>query len=199
MGNKMKLEQSAQPRLILHPCNPTADPPLLQLQQTLEQIALIAEPLRFGDRRHWRPGEAFLRRITFLGCSPVVALGEPGATGDSFCHIAIEGPWPAARFRTTRQRRDPRCRHCRTPLTGSALDAALQQWQQQPLTAPPHHCSGCGRDTPLPALDWRGIAGFGRLFIDIFGIFEGEAVPDASLLQSLAALTGGEWRYFYQT
>jgi hypothetical protein len=43
----------------------------------------------------------------------------------------------------------------------------------------------------------RKCAGFGRLFIKVWGIFESEAVPSPNLLAALKRATGLEWQHFY--
>ena len=86
-------------QLILCPERPELVPSdTAALLQRLHAIGFIADTLTFEGREHYRPGEDFLQLITFLGCSPVVALGEPGATGDEFCHIQFDGPSAKPQF-----------------------------------------------------------------------------------------------------
>jgi hypothetical protein len=47
--------------------------------------------------------------------------------------------------------------------------------------------------------DWvfRKTAGFGKVFVEIRGIYPAEAVPGEALLAALKDRTGGTWRYIY--
>lgn len=174
-------------RLLLHPRSPHFAPTSAAVIAALGAIGLIGEPFEFAGRRHYRPGEEFLSLITFLGCSPVVALGAPGATGSEFCHVAVHGPHAASRLLVGRNTKPPRCRGCRQPV---------EEWPE--LVAADHYtCGGCGRTAAVAELDWRQCAGAGRLFVEVWGIFEGEAVPGDALLAALGRVGGGEWGYFY--
>jgi hypothetical protein len=47
-------------------------------------------------------------------------------------------------------------------------------------------------------MNWRQLAGFGRFFIEVWGIFPHEAVPTEKLLKQLASHTPGvSWSFFY--
>ncbi len=159
------------------------------LEQRLRTLALIDAPLDYQGRAHFRPGEEFLYLLTFLGCSPVVALGEPGATGEHFCHVAITPAWEPARLLYGENVKTPRCR----------CGHRFEDWQlrlEEGLT-PPWHCPACGKSTPVAHLKWRQCAGVARRAVVIFGIFEGEAVPGEVLMGALEGLSGHPWSYLY--
>lgn len=179
--------------LILYPRDAQQIPPDSGgLIDALHAIGFIADTFSFEGELHWRPGERFLELITFLGCSPVVSLGEPGLTGDEFCHIQFDGPLAQAQFIGGENTKPPRCPGCgyRTVEWESLRD----HWLATPDE--PWRCPLCGRTYRIPELNWRQCAGFGRYFIRVWGIFEGEAVPSEELMQHLRS-HGGEWRHFY--
>jgi hypothetical protein len=181
--------------LILHPRDPGAVPaPPDSLVGMLQSLAFIDGPLEFNGQPHYRPGEDFLQLMTFLGCSPVVALGEPGLTGEDFCHVAFDGPSAQTRFVGGRNVKPPRCRSCGHRF--EQWQELLSEWEAAPegfqVT-----CPDCGKVQPLNALKWRQCAGFGRFFIQVWGIFEGEAVPSDNLLDALQRHSGVAWSYFY--
>lgn len=182
-------------RLVLHPADPQAAPDDLPgLVQALEGIGFIGGTLDFRGRRHYRPGEDFLQLVSFLGCSPVVALGEPGATGDDFCHVDVQAPEPAPRFLAGANLKKPRCPGCR--YTIEEWPAIIAAWEQD---RGGYHwrCPLCGNTYPPPQLNWRQSAGFARMFIEVWGIFEGEAVPGQTLMTCLRQATATEWDFFY--
>ncbi len=177
--------------LYLHPCDPAAAPDGNALREALRRIGFIATPLSDGEEETFRPGERFLHLLTFLGCSPVVALGEPGATGDSFCRIRV--PETAGPMQFIGSGRAPRCPACRASVEPwSNWVEALENGE------PPHmNCSACGEEIEPIRLNWRRSAGCARYFLAVPGIFEGEAVPSEELLSQLLTVTGIDWDYFY--
>ncbi len=179
--------------LILHPKDPFAAPDRDAIVTRLEGLGFIADRFDFEGRPHLRPGDEFLHLLTFLGCSPVVALGAPGVTGEEFAHVAIEESTPEPLFLAGENVKTPRCPSC--GYRDEAWRTHLPTW-----SAAPHHlwqCPECAAQHPFPDLRWRQCAGFGRLFIRIWGVFEGEAVPGEHLMTALEQLTGAPWKYFY--
>jgi hypothetical protein len=181
--------------LIIHPRDPDAGPtdqasPI----DMLRELAFIDGTLEFDGKTHYRPGEDFLQLMTFLGCSPVVSLGEPGLTGEDFCHVAFEGPAPETLFVGGRNVKPPRCSACGHRFTD--WQERVREWQAD-RKGYRLGCPECGSEQPVTALKWRQCAGFGRFFIQVWGIFEGEAVPSDRLLDALQRHTGMAWSYFY--
>lgn len=179
--------------LILHPDAPEAAIDDVVLLDSLREIGFLAEAIDFAGTRHYRPGEEFLQLVTFLGCSPVVSLGEPGKTGEEFCHIAVGDPTPEPQLVAGANGKPPRCPLCRKPDEG---------WRQSLLsgdrTVREKTCAHCGQTAPVQAWNWRQSAGLARTFVTIWGIFEGEAVPSQQLLNALEKTAGcGAWSYFY--
>ncbi|MCP4041994.1 MAG: hypothetical protein GY731_08560 [Gammaproteobacteria bacterium] len=190
-------------KLILHPADPEqipADIPVLL--NTLKGIRFIGADFQVnGEVRHFA-GEDFLNLITFLGCSPSVAFDPPqGGDGivtreqmTTFCHIGISGISKEIIFTAGDNATTPRCPHCRYPvddwqniIATWRADRAAYRWS----------CPRCARDIAAPEFNCRQTAGFGRFFVDVWGIYPSEAVPTERLLRTLEETTGGKWRFFY--
>jgi hypothetical protein len=176
--------------LVLCPADPFAAPPLAPLMQRLHEAGFMG--VAMGQPGVHKPGDEFFEFVSFLGCSPVVSLGEPGKTAE-ICRIEIPAPLDAPRFFAGANLKPPRCPGCgyRTP-EGRAIGEA---WEHD------HHahwrCPACGREYAAPQLGWRQCAGFGRVFVKVWGVFEGEAVPSEALLRLLAEASGQPWKEFY--
>lgn len=185
----------AENLLILHPREGDSMPADVDaLKVLLSRLGLIGEAFDFKGQQHYKPGEKFLQLITFLGCSPVVSLGEPGMTGDEFCHIAFSERYPGLQFLYGSNAKPPRCPSCghrdeqwRSALQNWRNAGERYQWQ----------CQKCAISTSFQNLNWRQCAGFCRFFIQIWGVFEGEAVPAEQLLRELENSTSSPWNYFY--
>jgi hypothetical protein len=72
----------------------------------------------------------------------------------------------------------------------------IDHWRVNPTHAK-WSCAACGCNSELTALHFRKTAGFGKVFVEIRGIYPSEAVPGAALLTTLQLQTGGRWRYMY--
>jgi len=185
-------------KLILHPKDPRAEPPATEpLTTRLAAWGLTGNPFAFRGREHYLVGEQFMQLITFLGCSPAVAF-EPPADGSErdgadFCHLELRGPFPTTRFLGEGGVKRPRCPRCRGWIDD--WEHALSRWREGETHL--HPCPRCGEAIDPTTFKWRHSAGFGRLAIAIWGVFEGEAVPSETLLRLLRESSGGEWDYFY--
>jgi hypothetical protein len=183
-------------KLILCPSDPAwvpEDP--AQVCARLRAIGLLGAQFDYRGRTHWHAGPAFLQHVTFLGCSPVVALGvgsdAPGAGSCSItCRFAGEGPEFVSGSNTTA----PRCPVCRR--SEPAWPDLVAAWRDDP-EAFRWTCPGCGTALAVVDLDWRHDAGVGRFFVEIRGIYPSEAVPGEHLLAALSDLSGMRWAYFY--
>lgn len=144
-----------------------------------------------GELRH-RAGEALMELVTFLGCSPYVAL-DP-AMDDRFCHVAVR-PLPAVAFLGGSDATPPRCRRCRTRIAD--WRGAVEAWRAAPKT--PWRCPECGTEAGAPDLDWRHFAGFGNLCVELWGVQPELAVPGDRLLAILKETTGTGWDFYFAT
>ncbi len=189
-------------KLLLTPINPQVIPADTDgLVKKLDNLGFTGRPFPLIGRTHYLPGDRFLELVTFLGCSPVVALlppldapADPAAHADAFCHIGIwyAGERPA--FISGRNTTTPRCRECRHREPG--WQKMIQAWRSSPEVYR-WRCPACGHDASPFELDWRQSAGFGRFFVEIWGIHPAEAVPGPALLEALRYSAGEPWDYFY--
>lgn len=177
-------------QLILMPRDPEAVTPQAALVQSLSALGFLGEAMTEPD--FYRPGEEFLYLLAFLGCSPVVSLGEPGATAD-FCRIAIPAASAVPQFVAGANVKPPRCPKCGHRFAD--WQERVAAWEASGESSCP--CPACGRTHALPALGWRQSAGFGRSSVRVWGIFEGEAVPGEKLMDALETASGGPWMHFY--
>lgn len=179
--------------LILRPERHDVAPDAKAIASALTDLKMVATPFDFDGSWHWKAGEQFVDLVTFLGCSPVVATDGPGANGE-YCHVGLNGPHEEAIFLAGANVKPPRCPGCNYRIEG--WEAVVDAWRANP-TENLWRCPLCGREYRVPDLRWRRSAGFGRLFIEVWGVFESEAVPAERLLSTLAEVTGTAWDYFY--
>jgi len=176
-------------RLLLVPSDVTT--PLPELSQLLACVSgrgLTGERLD-EEGRILAAGPRFPELITFLGCSPYLRLDPDPSGGEAFCHVGVRGPFERPRLIVGRNTRPPRCPGCHRQIV---------EWQAG-LGDETIHCHQCGGVFPLESIAWRRNGGFGRLFLELFNVFPGEAVPSEELLGALREITPsrGEWGYFY--
>lgn len=176
------------PKLVLYPDVSLPPPAPAAIFAVLRDFGVIGGPFELDGRTHYRTGPGFLDHLSFLGCSPAIEL-DPPATGlieaarsGRFCHVQLHPPTHAPRVRH-RAGQGPRCRACRSDLMLDALTSAEDHFA----------CPGCGRIAAAAGVNWRQAGGCARLFLDIWGIHTGEAVPGEQLLAGL----GEAWRFFY--
>jgi len=179
------------PRLIFHPRQVDTFVELQLLVASLKAIGLLGEARESKDDASYYAGEQFLELLTFLGCSPVIALSPE--EGERYCYVDIE-TFDAPQLLYGKQPFQPRCRHCRAPIP----DWREQLGPQFDVATATVHCPQCGEETVLPRLNWKHSAGIGRQMIIIHNIYLHEAVPGEKLLQTLDALSpASNWEYFY--
>ena len=189
-------------RLVLAPVDPEALPADTDsLITSLGRLGLTGLPFPVAGRTHYLPGERFLELISFLGCSPVVALAppadpsaDPAAHAEAFCHIGLWYAGEKPLFVGGRNTVSPRCPNCRQ--REESWQALVEAWTASP-TAYRWRCPACSRHFQPFELDWRQSAGFGRFFVEVWGIHPAEAVPGEALLNTLMRATGTPWGYFY--
>ncbi len=165
-----------------------------RLIDELKSSGFIGETFEYQHNVHYKPGTEFLQLVTFLGCSPVVSLGEIGSTGEEFAHIQFVGPFEQPQFVGGENIKPIRCQNCGHRDTES--NRQLPNWLRLGQRAT-WQCPQCGHQTPIAELKWRKCGGLGQFFIKIWGIFESEAVPGDRIQHILRESSGCEWRYFY--
>jgi hypothetical protein len=129
-------------------------------------------------------GPEYLGLITYLGCSPQVALGESEAA----TAIRINGILDKPQFLQGGNLKPPRCPQCRKTLETVAGSQEVDEKLR---------CPHCGHEGLPNRFDWRRSAAFGRVFIEISNVFESEAVPSETLADCLQQATGEGWDYCY--
>lgn len=190
-------------KLLLYPDDPDCPVPAIEvLSAGLRSLGLLGEPFQCRGETRYLAGERFLQLITFLGCSPNIELEPPASRSEldtvcesgRLCHILLASSPERLRFRMDPKMTPPRCPQCRQPV--SEWQALRQAWEDDPGNLR-WQCSACGHPGTLTELNFRRRGGFGRMFIEVWGIYPSEAVPGESLLAALAELGGTPWNYLY--
>lgn len=162
--------------LVLYPLVPDwSVESLTGLQQALEKLGLLGAMRQPGE---FLTGAEYLSLVTYLGCSPQIALGEAEAA----TRIYLHGSDPAPRLNAGANIKSPRCRHCRQTFSLAEFELQLR------------NCPHCNK--PLK-LDWRRSAALARVFIEISNVYDSEAVPSEALLEVLYEVSGVNWDYCY--
>lgn len=187
---------TAVPKLILSPADPASAPGRAAMEAALAPLQLLGAAFSLAGRRHYLPGPQFLDHLIFLGCAPQIELlpsapehllSEAGQ--GRFCHLGWHSS-PAPRLRVDRRLRRLSCPACGAALpVGSALFTALASGHGR--------CAQCQVRLDPANLAWRRHAAWARVFFEVWGIHEAEAVVSPTLQQSLEQLTGGPWRLSY--
>lgn len=132
----------------------------------------------------YNTGPEYLSLVTYLGCSPQIALGE----NEAATTIRIAGIFDVPQFVHGGNLKPPRCPQCRRTLApiaaSTGADARLL-------------CGHCGYGGDVTRFDWRRRAACGRVFIEISNVFESEAVPGETLTDCLRKASGEAWDYCY--
>ena len=168
--------------LVLYPKNPAWAPAsLVPLAEALKRVGFLGAERGAGC---YSTGPEYLGLITYLGCSPQVALGE----NEAATAICLSGIFNKTQFVHGGKLKPPRCPLCRKslekPAAASGADEKLQ-------------CTHCGHAGQLCEFDWRRSAACARVFIEISNVFESEAVPSETLADCLQQATGEVWDYSY--
>ena len=131
-------------------------------------------------------GERFLDYISYMGCSPAIQF-EANETSNQFCHIKFYQYDTAKLIVSQKQTRAPHCPKCSKPV---------KDWLNN-KTKKTIHCELCNTTANIGHFNWRKMAGYAHVFIEITDIFPKEAIPQQLLLDKLAHITDTEWLYFY--
>lgn len=168
--------------LLLYPKNPAWAPAsLAPLLDALKAISLL------GAERGaalYSAGADYLGLVTYLGCSPQIALGD----NEAATAIRVAGIFETPQFVQGANLKPPRCPRCRKPLKKPVVSLAASDELQ---------CSHCGHAACACAFDWRHSACCARVRIEISNVFESEAVPGETLAACLEQASGEVWDYCY--
>ncbi|MFV1998314.1 MAG: hypothetical protein ACC641_09925 [Acidiferrobacterales bacterium] len=148
----------------------------------------MASSVAQRDPTRLLPGPKFMSLITFLGCSPTVSKtteNDTQSANEYFIDVTDRSDLIVAVCGTPRQA--PRCPQCKQ---------VAPDWNKSPEAGDVDLvCAICGFGSPCSGWDWGHRAGFGRQWINIWGVHEGEAVPGEKLLNSLQEISGFAWNY----
>lgn len=151
----------------------------------LQDIGLISLPITDMENGFYT-GEQFLDYIAYMGCSPAIQF-EASETSDKFCHIKIHQHDHAKLIVSQMQTRSPHCPNCNKPV---------KNWLDTKTTET-IHCDACDTTSNISEFNWRKMAGYAQLFIEITDIFPKEAIPQQILLDKLSEVFDTDWQYFY--
>ena len=153
----------------------------------LQAIGLLSNKINTDEPEHrYYTGDQFLNHISYMGCAPTTQF-EASDANTNFCFIEIHHYDKAKLIHSKKQVRAPHCPACRKPV---------KNWQK-PSLATTIQCEACGTTSGIKAFDWRKMAGYARLFIEVTDIFPKEAIPQPGLLNRLNKAFDTEWLYFY--
>lgn len=179
-------------RLLLAPLDPWFVPDADALLERLRELELRAESLpQWPDA--YAAGDDFMRWISFAGCSSFVNLESESPDDEAFCHLRLRqshSDFPL--FVSGANTKAPLCPNCKTPW--ELWSEAMPGW---PENREKIHCPHCQQPLNPLRLNWRRQAGFGRLLLECWNIFPGEARPIDGLFQELEKVTGVTWGYFF--
>lgn len=136
-----------------------------------------------GSVTQYLAGENFLMLISFLGCAPSITI-TPGTGDGEPCLVDVPRAMARPVLRIGRNTKASACPDCGARISPAAGATELQ-------------CSECGSTHAAWALKWRRSACCARVWIDISGVHESEAVPVAKLLDQLAGFSAVSWDYCY--
>lgn len=177
--------------LVLFPVEPDAVLSQAVLTGVLQAQGVIGDEL---EPDYYKIGEQFLSLICFLGCSPFIEL-EP-QKDKPFCYVQVPDAAAQPLFMAGRNVKVPRCPACKTPYK-ELVEQLLAVTAVGDDVLAERTCRECGTAFLPAERNWRKSAVFARTRIVIGNIHESEAVPDAALMQALAAASGVEWQYAY--
>lgn len=168
--------------LVLYPRNPAWAPAdTAAVADALKAVGLLGAVRSPGVHC---AGPEYLGLITYLGCSPQIALGE----NEAATAIGIRGVFDVPQFVHGGNLKPPRCPRCRKTLEPVAAAISADDRLQ---------CGHCGYAGDASEFDWRRSAACARLFVEISNVFESEAVPGEALADCLQQATGEAWDYCY--
>lgn len=152
----------------------------------LQKIGFIAGKITGQQKNDYYSGEKFLDYIAYMGCAPLIAFAASD-NSDNFCYIKIHRYAAEKLLVSQKQPRPPQCPHCH-----KTVNNWLGNKTETTIT-----CQQCHTTSNIAKFNWRKMAGYSRLFIEITDIFPKEAIPQQLLLDKLSNLSGTEWQYFY--
>ena len=165
----------AEFKLHLYPNQPHYHPATILLEELLNTLEFIGNPITTGGTKRYEVGDKFLSLLTFMGCSPNIELAFQ--ENKPYCYIEIE-QFKKPRFMAGKNLKPAKCPHCKTLVTQLS-------------------CSHCHKVIDQEILNWRKTAFYASNWITVGNIYELEAIPNDNLLIALEKQTGVKWKVAY--
>jgi hypothetical protein len=157
------------------------------LVTALQEIGLISQKINQQDsNNHYSSGDRYLEYIAYMGCAPTIQF-EASENNENFCFIKIHQFDSAQLIYSQKQARAPHCPNCKKPVKNWASNKTQSQIM----------CDQCSTTSNIEEFNWRKMAGYARLFIEITDVFPKETIPQQLLLDKLSNISKTEWLYFY--
>lgn len=156
----------------------------------LQKISFISQVTNKQNDHSYFTGEKFLDYIAYMGCAPSFQFEANAGNENSdsnFCFIKIHSYQSPCLIHNQQQAIAPHCPNCKKPVKDWAdnkTDSAI-------------NCNQCSSRSNIEAFNWRKMAGYAQLFIEINDIFPKEAIPQQTLLDKLSKISNTDWQYFY--
>jgi len=146
----------------------------------------------YKNKLYYLAGDNFLKYITFMGCSPAIETkpNKDNLPGANFIALKVQN-FTELTFYPGKEKYQHRCINCKNTIL-------LEK--HNPLSKSDlFSCTHCNNQFNYLQTNWRHNAGISHLFIEICGIFNGEAIPSDSLLNLLSKHNNqnNSWNYFY--
>lgn len=156
------------------------------LTTLLQNINFISNIINTKTGLRYFTGDNFLNYVSYMGCAPAIQF-EPTENQADFCFVELHQYTHPKLIYSKKQSRQPHCPACNRPVN---------DWQQQ-ISTTTILCERCQTTSNIERFNWRKMAGYACLFIEITDIFPKEAIPQQTLLDHLTENTGTDWQYFY--
>lgn len=155
----------------------------------LQKIGLIAEKTdKETKENHFFTGKKYLNYISYMGCAPAIQF-KKNEDNAHFCFIKIHQYLTKKLIYSQQQLPAPHCPQCKR---------SVKNWQHVAnLGHSSIRCDLCNTTSSIGEFNWRKMAGFAQLFIEITDIFPKEALPQQILLDKSGGLSNAKWQYFY--
>jgi len=174
-----------RPSLVLYAALADHEVPAQSLVALLSSNGLIGRAL---SEHKFLAGDRFFQSISFLGCSPSIAL-QP-QQGEVYLRIEISSFVRPVLFCAPRAH-TPLCRHCGRPF--------LEDWPLRINQSTDGNmvCKSCDLPNRIEQLNFRRRACYSRSVVAFSPVFESEAVPSEQLMQALQSEFATPFRYAY--
>lgn len=188
LKSTLKKIEPGQNRLILYPETDTV---------RQEHVGVLADELLDSNfvseilENDMSPGTDFMKLLTFVGCSPVVALSDDPVSSNKYSIRIVSSGDPV--IIASNRLRSPVCPVCGTGHENSIAADSIER-------AGDHFnwvCRTCSAAIPVNEINWRNKLAIASSYIQVNGVFEGESIPADKLLNRLYGRTGVPWSYCY--